>query len=58
MDRAAWQATVYGVSKSQTQLSTYAHAYTGKNILNISSFIWFNLTVLKSLQKNSSLHFS
>ena len=26
MDRAAWWATVHGVSKSQTRLSTHAHA--------------------------------
>ena len=58
MDRGAWQATVYGVSTSQTQLSMYAQSNIGKNKLNISSFIWFNLTALKSLQKNSSLHFS
>ena len=27
MDRGAWQATVLGVAKSQTQLSTYIHIY-------------------------------
>ena len=26
MDRGAWQATVHGVAKSQTQLSTHAHS--------------------------------
>ena len=28
MDREAWQATVYGVTKSQTQLSTHEHPRT------------------------------
>ena len=28
MDRGAWQATVHGVTKSQTQLSTYKHIHT------------------------------
>ena len=28
MDREAWQATVHGVAKSQTQLSTPAHTHT------------------------------
>ena len=28
MDRAAWQATVHGVSKSWTPLSTHAHTHT------------------------------
>ena len=27
MDRGAWQATVHGVAKSQTQLSDLAHIY-------------------------------
>ena len=27
MNRGAWQATVHGVSKSQTQLSNYKHTY-------------------------------
>ena len=28
MDRAAWWATVYGVAKSQIQLSTHTHTHT------------------------------
>ena len=28
MDREAWQATVYGVTKSWTQLSTHTHTHT------------------------------
>ena len=28
MDRGAWQATVHGVAKSWTQLSTDTHTYT------------------------------
>ena len=28
MDREAWRATVQGVTKSQTQLSTHAHTLT------------------------------
>ena len=27
MDRGAWRATVYGVTKSQTRLVTYMHMY-------------------------------
>ena len=27
MDRAAWQATVHGVTKSQIRLSTHTHIY-------------------------------
>ena len=26
VDREAWQATVYGITKNQTQLSTHMHA--------------------------------
>ena len=34
MDRAAWQATVHGVSKNQTRLKQLGmHAYWYKNIL-------------------------
>ena len=29
MDRGAWQATVHGVAKSQTELSTHAQLWTG-----------------------------
>ena len=29
MDRGAWQATVHGVAKSRTQLSTHTHTRTG-----------------------------
>ena len=28
MDRGAWQATVHGVTKSQTHLNTHTHTYT------------------------------
>ena len=28
MDREAWQATVHGVTQSQTQLSTHTHTHT------------------------------
>ena len=28
MDRAAWQATVHGVTKSQTRLSDFTHSLT------------------------------
>ena len=28
MDRGAWQVTVHGVAKSQTQLSTRTHTHT------------------------------
>ena len=32
MDRGAWQATVHGVTKTQTQLSTHAHIVPGAEI--------------------------
>ena len=32
MDRGAWQATVHGVTKSQTQLRTHAHIVPGAEI--------------------------
>ena len=27
MDRGAWQATVHGIAKSQTQLNTHTHTH-------------------------------
>ena len=30
-DRGAWQATVHGLAKSQTRLSTYTHTHTQRN---------------------------
>ena len=32
MDRGAWQATVYGVAKSQTRLSDFTFTFTFKKI--------------------------
>ena len=37
MDRGAWQATVYGVAKTQTQLS--AHTHTNTHTQNYGSFL-------------------
>ena len=31
MDRGAWQVTVHGVTKSQTQLSDYTHTHINKS---------------------------
>ena len=33
MDRGAWQATVHGVTKSQTQLGTHTDTHTHTHIL-------------------------
>ena len=33
MDKGAWWATVYGVAKSQIQLSTHTHTHTHTHIL-------------------------
>ena len=34
MDREAWQATVHGVTQSQTQLSTHTHTHTHTDLDN------------------------
>ena len=39
MDRGAWQVTVLGVTKSQTQLRTHAHTH----MLDIVFLIWRSL---------------
>ena len=41
MDREAWHATVHGVTKSQTQLSTWTES-------TCSSFIWFWLIFIEN----------
>ena len=38
MDRGAWQATIHGVAKSQTQLSHWTHTHTHV-ISHILSFL-------------------
>ena len=45
MDRGAWQATVYGVAKSWTQLSNFTFTFQG--IFRVDSFRidWFDLPV-------------
>ena len=37
MDRGAWPATVHGVAKSQTQLSTHAHMPACSNSIGIKT---------------------
>ena len=37
MDRGGWQATVQGVTKSWTQLTTRMHTHMPTNILKLSS---------------------
>ena len=39
MDRGAWQATVHGVAKSWTRLSTHAHMYHTFKKINDNNFI-------------------
>ena len=50
--RGAWWATVHGVAKSQTQLSTHTHTYTHKNNLNIRIFD-FQIIKHNKLQRNT-----
>ena len=38
MNRGAWQATVYGVAKSQTRLSNWAHTLTWRLWLTVARF--------------------
>ena len=43
MDKGAWRATVYGVAKSQTQLSAHTHTHTHTHTLwPCFIFIWRN----------------
>ena len=42
MDRGAWQATVHGVAKSQTQLSDF-HFHSIQNSINIDLVIYASL---------------
>ena len=45
MDRGAWQAIVYGVTKSQTWLSDFHFSWKNKNIAKNISII--NMTILE-----------
>ena len=38
-DRGAWQATVHGVPKSQTQLSDWAHVFAQQQVTDRGGFI-------------------
>ena len=60
MDRGAWQATVYGVAKSQTHNShTRTHTHTGKEsekeYIYVNHFAvhlkWCNSTILQLKNK-------
>ena len=55
MDRGDWQATVPGVTKSQTQLSVHAHTHTHTHPDHEGSFVF--RTLHKNLGSNFS-HFS
>ena len=35
LDRGAWQATIHGVAKSQTQLSDFTHFTSGSAVKNL-----------------------
>ena len=39
VERGAWQTTVHGVAKSQTQLSVYAHTCTALSKADVPSFV-------------------
>ena len=41
MDRGAWQATVHGVTKSQTRLNDFTHT-VGLNAMILVFFFFFN----------------
>ena len=51
MDRQAWRATVHGVTKSRTWLSTQAINYLIKACMNIHSLLslWFSFTLFQVL---------
>ena len=54
MDRGAWWATVYGVTKSQTQLSTHTHTFLFDSFLELLSLIFsFCLYIIFLISFNS-----
>ena len=40
VDKGAWWATVYGVAKSQTQLSTHTCVHTHTHTHNVPGILW------------------
>ena len=42
MDRGVWQATVHGVTKSQTRLSTHAHWEGLETSTELDTIEWLN----------------
>ena len=40
MDRGAWQATVNGVAKTQTQLSNFTFLTFLQNVPKLESYLW------------------
>ena len=45
MDRGAWRATVYGVTKSRTRLSMHAHALAFRTVSLV--FFHYDTVLLK-----------
>ena len=57
MDRGAWQATVHGVAKSQTQLSTHTlhqEDYSRRSGSDREKQILYALTYMWNLKKNKT----
>ena len=54
MDRGAWQATVHGVAKSQTQLSNFTSSTSSVNLEKIM----FNLYLKKNVYSTNRLKIS
>ena len=46
MDRGAWQATVYGVTKSRTQLSNYFHEILDSELICNALYSFFHFFLL------------
>ena len=62
MDRGAWQATVNGVTKSQTQLSDFTSLYTilktsSINFSLLSKFFSFVIFLLSQIDSNSCVKY-
>ena len=59
MDRGAWQATVHGVSKSQTQLRDFTYGFCGPEISKkLGSKLCLDVSHEAAIRYRMDLHFS